>query len=63
MQQILDLPSDSPEITAFLNGQTLKGTDCPGWHLITTDGYSIGWGKNAGKIMKNHYPKGLRITF
>lgn len=63
VQHTLDLPSDSPEITAFLNGQTLKGTDCPGWHLITTDGYSIGWGKNAGKIMKNHYPKGLRITF
>ena len=31
-----------------------------GWYLITVDGYSTGWGKLAGGIMKNHYPKGLR---
>ena len=30
--------------------------------ILTTDGYSIGWGKLAGGIRKNHYPKGLRIT-
>ena len=24
-------------------------------------GYSIGWAKLAGGILKNHYPKGLRI--
>jgi len=26
------------------------------------DGVSLGWGKLAGGIMKNHYPKGLRIA-
>ena len=31
-----------------------------GWYLITVDGYSLGWGKLAGSVMKNHYPKGLR---
>ena len=59
----MDLASGSPEIKAFLNGQTLQGTENAGWNLITVDGYSIGWGKCAGKIMKNHYPKGLRISF
>ena len=24
------------------------------------DGYSLGWGKGDGKVLKNHYPKGLR---
>ena len=33
-----------------------------GWYLICVDGYSIGWGKLAGGIMKNHYPKGLRMV-
>ena len=28
--------------------------------MISVDGYSIGWGKLAGGVMKNHYPKGLR---
>ena len=31
-----------------------------GWYLMTYKGYSIGWGKLAGQVMKNHYPKGLR---
>ncbi len=31
-----------------------------GWTLITTDGFSVGWGKRVGSIIKNHYPKGLR---
>ena len=28
--------------------------------LVTVDGYTIGWGKGDGKVLKNHYPKGLR---
>jgi NOL1/NOP2/sun family putative RNA methylase len=46
---------------AYLNGQTIN-TDLvqKGWTLMTYKGYSIGWGKQAGNIIKNHYPKGLR---
>ena len=55
-----DLPSDGAEIRAYLSGQTINREGEKGWYLITTDGYSIGWGKLAGGIMKNHYPKGLR---
>ncbi len=65
-----DLPSDGDDIKSFLNGQTLRiSSDNPalsgkkGWCLITTDGYSIGWGKLAGNMIKNHYPKGLRINY
>ena len=39
---------------------TLNYSGEKGWYLITFQGYSIGWGKLAGQIMKNHYPKGLR---
>ena len=55
-----DLSSESNEIRAYLNGQTLSHNGEKGWYLITVDGYSIGWGKLAGGIIKNHYPKGLR---
>ncbi len=34
-----------------------------GWVLMTVDGLSIGWAKCAGGILKNHYPKGLRINY
>ena len=55
-----DLKSDSLEIRQYLSGQTFNAEGDKGWYLITVDGYSIGWGKLAGGVMKNHYPKGLR---
>ena len=60
-----DLPSDSADIKAYLNGQTLRISEDikKGWCLVTTDGYSIGWGKASGGMIKNHYPKGLRINY
>ncbi|WP_029232704.1 RsmF rRNA methyltransferase first C-terminal domain-containing protein [Butyrivibrio sp. VCB2006] len=56
---------DSADIRQYLNGQTIRcGKDAAkGWTLITVDGYSIGWAKQAGGMLKNHYPKGLRINY
>lgn len=48
------------EAARFIEGQTFAAEGEKGWYLITVDGYSLGWGKLAGGIMKNHYPKGLR---
>lgn len=47
-------------VAAYLNGQTFPMEGEKGWYLICVDGFSLGWGKLAGGIMKNHYPKGLR---
>lgn len=58
-----NLASDSEEIRWYLGGQTFPAEGEKGWYLITVDGYSIGWGKLAGAAMKNHYPKGLRISY
>ncbi len=55
----VDLPWDSPQLAAYLNGQTLP-TTVKGWCLVRTDGYAIGWGKGDGNVLKNHYPKALR---
>lgn len=44
----------------FFSGQTFPWNGPKGWYLICLNGYSLGWGKLAGGIMKNHYPKGLR---
>lgn len=52
--------NDMPAAAAYLSGQTFPFSGEKGWHLITADGYSLGWGKLAGGIMKNHYPRGLR---
>lgn len=54
------LSSEDGSAAAFIGGQTFPAEGEKGWYLITVDGYSLGWGKAAGGIMKNHYPKGLR---
>ena len=58
-RNVLDLPSDSQQIAAYMHGETVPAARS-GWCLVTVDGYSIGWGKGDGKVLKNHYPKGLR---
>ncbi len=57
---VWNLKADSPEIAAYLNGQTFPAEGEKGWYLICVEGFGIGWGKLAGGVMKNHYPKGLR---
>ena len=55
-----DLSGNSEEARNYIKGGTFPAEGEKGWYLITVDGYSIGWGKLAGGVMKNHYPKGLR---
>ncbi len=57
--QTADFAGDSPEIAAYLRGETVPGSQ-KGWTLVTVDGCSIGWAKGDGSQLKNHYPKGLR---
>ena len=54
-----DLPADSADTERYMRGETLPDSG-KGWTLVQVDGYSLGWGKSDGKVLKNHYPKGLR---
>ncbi|MCM1185652.1 MAG: RsmF rRNA methyltransferase first C-terminal domain-containing protein [Lachnoclostridium sp.] len=60
VQRVWNLDSSGTDVLAYLNGQTFPAEGEKGWYLICVDGYSLGWGKLAGGMMKNHYPKGLR---
>lgn len=60
---VWNLDSSDGRTTAYLNGLTFPAEGEKGWYLICVDGFGIGWGKLAGGVMKNHYPKGLRILY
>ena len=46
---------------AYQAGEALDLGELPeGYTLMCCEGVSLGWGKQAGGLMKNHYPKGLR---
>lgn len=51
---------DFSKAKQWIGGMTVPWDGEKGWYLVTADGYSLGWGKLAGGILKNHYPKGLR---
>lgn len=63
VRQQVNLTGTGGMAEKYLSGQTFETEAENGWNLITVDGYSIGWGKAANGIMKNHYPKGLRKTW
>ena len=52
-------PAQGGDISAYMHGDVVS-CDRKGWCLVRVDGYSIGWGKGDGTVLKNHYPKGLR---
>lgn len=54
--------TDEPE--NYLRGMTLSCDETlDGWTLITWQNQPIGWGKASRGVLKNHYPKGLRINW
>ena len=54
-----DFSPDSPQIAAYMHGDVIPSQK-RGWCLVTVGGFSLGWGKGDGTVLKNHYPKGLR---
>ena len=65
VKHAFDFPADSEEIRAYLHGESIRAEtgDARGWAVVFTDGYSCGFAKASGGILKNHYPKGLRTKY
>ena len=55
----ISFSADSNQIRAYMHGDVVAA-QVRGWCVVQVDGYSIGWGKGDGTMLKNHYPKGLR---
>ena len=44
----------------YLTGECIE-CNKKGWTAVCVDGFPLGWGKASGGILKNHYPKQLRL--
>jgi NOL1/NOP2/sun family putative RNA methylase len=62
VKQVINLSIDDARLFRYLQGEEINVDVEKGWILITVDGLSLGWGKASQGRMKNHYPKGLRLT-
>lgn len=56
----LDFAPDSDELKKYLMGDTLPCQN-DGWRAVCVNGFPIGWGKASGGILKNHFPKYMRL--
>lgn len=53
---------DDAQARRYLAGEALPCEAEKGWTLIQWRGLPLGWGKASGGQMKNHLPKGLRLS-
>ena len=56
----IDFECNSDILKKYLMGETVE-CDKNGWCAVTVNGYPIGWGKASGGMMKNHFPKYMRL--
>ena len=61
VKNVVNLPLDGGQVQVYLRGDTFSWDGENGWCLVCVDGYPLGWGKRVNGVVKNHYPKGLRI--
>ena len=62
VKNIFDVDYNDINVINYLKGMTLNYyTENKGYVLVCVNGISLGWGKADGKIIKNLYPKGLRM--
>lgn len=59
-KNIYDNSADSREINAYIRGEAIE-SELGGWVCVCADGYPLGWGKASQGLIKNHFPKHLRI--
>lgn len=57
---VLDLKDQ--RLNAYLKGQTFSADGPAGWVGVFLGDFPLGWGKITGGTLKNHYPKGWRMT-
>ena len=55
----VSLEAEGPEIAAYMHGDVVA-SEKKGWCLVKAGEFSLGWAKGDGRVLKNHYPKGLR---
>lgn len=63
LPSINSIPLDEKEKNLYLAGESfaLRNEVTNGFHIVSYNNINLGYGKVINGVLKNHYPKGLRI--
>lgn len=62
LKRVVDLPLDDSRVQKFLRGEEIPVEgDIRGYTAVAVEGIITGFGKVSGGMLKNKYPKGLRL--
>lgn len=56
----MNMSADDARVATYLRGEEIAG-DVKGWCVVCADGHALGVGKGSCGVIKNRYPKHLRI--
>ncbi|NLP15168.1 MAG: NOL1/NOP2/sun family putative RNA methylase [Clostridium sp.] len=60
IKNVINLDSNTADVLKYLKGETLMFEGSKGYTGVLVDGYTLGWAKQTGDMLKNLYPKGWR---
>lgn len=60
-RRCVDLSVDDPRLVDFLRGAQISADGVKGWTAVAVEGITVGFGKASNGVLKNRYPKGLRL--
>ena len=61
IKNTVNFSASSPEIIKYLKGETLLLEGEKGYTGVCVDGFTVGWAKQTGNMLKNMYPAGWRM--
>lgn len=59
-KKTVNFQKSSREVYSYLKGETIMLEGDKGYTAVCVDGYTLGWAKQTGDMLKNLYPKGWR---
>jgi NOL1/NOP2/sun family putative RNA methylase len=62
VKRVMNFSLQDPLLKTYMKGEEIPSSLEDGWVLICVDGLGLGWGKISQGRVKNHYPKGLRLS-
>lgn len=63
IKNVHNISLDDNSVYDYLRGNVINTGESRGWAVVAVEGVPLGWGKESNGVLKNHYPKGLRINY